>query len=383
VESSGLRGNALYGQLATVTRDGAISPTNYQRVLNTIHGGLSGTTQTAQGLARRTGQFVAEQAQNLTADLANNPRMSMPQLNEIRTRLGIELADPSNAGTERYTIAKRLYGALTEDQRQLARAVDARARAAGLPPPNAERAWQRANGFWSSRQGRIDKVTNAVMRAGTDSKLFNAVFTSATTGPETIRAIKRSVPATHWDTALGITLQRMGKETPGTSTVTDLAAAPEAAWSLNRFLTNWIKIDQSGSTKALLDGASNRTLRNDLHQLADVAAGTRELMKTAANPSGTAQALIGSGGFAGAIAAANFGFLPEALMTLATVGAASAGGQLITSHPKFINWLATSTRIPVAQLPQHIQRLMEVVKQEPGSLDLAKGIVQHWTQGQE
>jgi hypothetical protein len=128
-------------------------------------------------------------------------------------------------------------------------------------------------------------------------------------------------------------------------------------FSFSTFLTNWTKLSPEAKTQLF----TRPEWRRDLEQVASAASNVRDGSKVFANNSGTSpsEALIRTG--------ATIGGSMVSLLTGHPMIAASALSAPVTANamtrlmvnPKFVKWLAESTKAPREQLPAQINALAQ------------------------
>ncbi len=353
--------NGLFDRFRETVGNGQTFPAQYRNALRQLNVTAEAQTESSRVFGRSSADLINSASQALQSDLQRHGgSLSGAQLDAIRRRIGEDLTDVSLIGTPVDGVNKKLYGAITADMERLARAQG----------PQAEKAFNRARAFWDRLRKDAEQIQRNVVRDGTDTQLLEALERSARGGPEVIRTLKRTVPEKNLNGAIRVVLRRMGQETPGQRDVTDVAES----WDLGRFLTNWNRLDTNGGLRALFAGRTQvaRDFARDMTRIAKVAAGARETIRIQPNPSGTAARAVQVGVPALAAGGAALGYVPEALQAMAAVGGGSIALQQWLSSPRFIGWMAESTRIPVGQLPQHVERLRRVVEEEPGSRELVE-----------
>lgn len=261
-------------------------------------------------------------------------------LKKLRTLVGNEISDSTIASDVPRSKWKPLYAALSKD-------MGAAAQEAG---PKAEAAFVRANNFHRSGMQRLDDVLGPIMKKGDPEDVFKAALSGTQEGATTINGVMKSLPEESRKAVASTMLQRLGKATPGKQN--DLGET----FSSETFLTNWNKLHPDA--KRVLFSTLPTEMRSDLDKIAKVSSNVREGSKVFANPSGTAQASssnITAGAFALSVLTGQW---HAAAGIAGGVGLANGGARLMTS-PKFVHWLAESTRVPQEQLPAQLNQLFQ------------------------
>ena len=370
VEGFKRRTNSLYDDLRTQLQATSTEPVNYRRALRELQSQeLGDATAISRGFNPDTAGLVEDSITRFQQTVAETGgSLTGSQLDAIRRRIGNELGSVDVIGTPREGVLSKLYSAVTEDLRLSAFKADQVARQAGTKP-TALRAFERASSTWRAGRQRIQSLQRELLNRATDSKVLAALETSARSGPETVRTLRRSVSPEHWEVAMGSVLKRLGQNARGEFTFSTLAG-------------NIGKLEKNGAYREMFKQGplQLRGVGEDLAQIAKVARGSEDLLKILDNPSGTAMAgLTGAGTFAtlGGAGAAFTGFLPEYLGIVGMMGAGvagSAGLNAMIASPQTLRWVAQSTAIPVSQLPAHIDRLGKLAENDPQARELLTSI---------
>jgi hypothetical protein len=264
----------------------------------------------------------------------------------LRSRIGEELADFSLSADRPTAEYKRLYAALSAD-------MEAAAQSQG---PAAVAAMKRANGFYRASADRIGQLERVIDKNGGPEKVYAAVMSGTQDGGTTLRAVMQSLPPEGQKAITAAVIKRMGLATKGQQNATG------EQFSAQTFLTNWNGV--SKEAKRALFNRYGPKFANDMDQIARVADRIRTGSKVYANPSGTANkgaAYAYLGSLAGAAATGSV----DTLTGLLVGGAMANLTARAFTNPRFVEWLARSTKIPVSALPQHILVLKGIAKNDP------------------
>lgn len=267
---------------------------------------------------------------------------------KMRTLVGEKLDDFSLASSVPRSKWKALYGALSQD-------LDDAARATGKP--DAVKAMTRANTFTRAGYGRIEDVLDKVGK-GVPEKIFKSAVNPSDmqAGATKIGSIMKSLTPAERDVVKSAFIRRMGQAAAGQQ------GAEGDRFSTQTFLTNWNKM--SPQAKAVMFSGQDGKLRVGLEQIAKAADSIKTGSKVFSNPSGTshATAQIGlAGGIAGAIASGNVGV---AAGLLGGAAGANLTARLMTNQD-FVQWLAKSTRLSSAAVPAAVNSLQRSVQSAP------------------
>ena len=260
---------------------------------------------------------------------------------------------------------KRLYGALSEDLRGVARASGAPEIRPGLN--EAEQALNRANRFTSAFHGRIEDFVERTTNKVDLDKVFNAIAKGGE-GTQAINAIKRSLKPEEWEAVAANTIRRLGRATPGQQD------AGGEVFSIGKLLTDWNKLGPA--KKAIFSGSPRlNAYKANLDRIASAADRFKEAAKEGANPSGTAQAAANIT-LAGALAGSAFSGSPLAFATIiGAIGTNSAAARLMSS-PTFVKWVAqgTSSNAQPAAIIASLNKVAEQTGEDEAIQELIEDI---------
>ena len=210
--------------------------------------------------------------------------------------------------------------------------------------------------FFHTRTGhdRIDDYLERIATKVDTDKIFNAVAKGGE-GTKTINAVKRSLKPEEWDVVASNVIRRMGRANSGTQN------AEGDVFSIDKFVTDWDKLGPA--KKALFSGSDNlNSYYDDLSKIARVASTVKSAGKQAANYSGTAQMasrIAAGAGLAGGVATLD----PVVLSVVGSSIAMNNAGARLMTNPKFVKWLAQSSRIPAENAAAAIGSLVSVANQ--------------------
>lgn len=353
-----LRG-ALYAQADKEIAPGTITPLsntfNKLRQLVTPNPGAPNTT------AAMVNPKIAALFENVGQDLAKNGGQGLPYeaVKDIRSKIGLELADFSLTTDKPTAQYKALYAALSQDLEQ----------AAKTQGPRAYTAAQRANTYFRASQERLDTLQRVVDKAGGPEKVYQAALNGTQDGATTLRAVMRSLPQDSQKALSAAVVKRMGLATNGNQ------GAEGNTFSAQTFLTNWNKLSPEARSALFAPiGAKAGPFANggrfvaDMDKIARVAESIRNGSRVYANPAGTANRGLAYG-YIGSLAASLF-TSPVTAAGLIAGGVGSNALARAMTNPKFVSWLARATEIPATSAAQGIASLRSIAKEEKDS-DLA------------
>tara|TARA_R100000234_G_C5000319_1_gene180033 strand:+ start:861 stop:2702 length:1842 start_codon:yes stop_codon:yes gene_type:complete len=272
--------------------------------------------------AGRPFQILNEVPYELLADLRSSVGKSVSKIKG-------PLADLSEADL------KRLYGALSDDMRL----------AAEKAGPDAVKAFNRANKYYSAGQARIDSALKKITKADvTPEKAYSEIVALATAdsprgSTKKLLELKKSLPKDEWSTVSATIFRKLGEARPAQAGAPD--ASDFAEFNPATFLTNYNKMDKSAKL-VLLSGNVPRSAASELDKLARVVERyKRRPVSTGSSPANAVLAF-----FAGT--AADFG--AAAMIAASTF----AGTKLLTSTPalKAVNAAAAGNFTKLRRLAQ-------------------------------
>lgn len=334
--------------------DQHIAPDSAVPVANTLKSLKELTTPTKGAEAtssRLINQKIGAIAESMAQD-AQSGTLPYSAVRELRTRIGQELEGNSLVDDVPKAQWKRLYGALSQD-------LGDAAKAAG---PKAEQAWSRASQYTKAGHARIEAIEHVVGKAGGPEKIFQAAISNNREGATTLRSVMQSLDGEGQKTVSATVLRRLGIANP--SNQNDLGEK----FSTQTFLTNWNKL--SPEAKRTLFDRYGSSFRSDMDEIAKITQNLREGSKVFQNPSGTEQATAQAatvGGFALSLLTGQVG---AAGTIAAGVGGANLMSRLMT-NPRFVKWLAQSNKHPLAHAPSMINNL---ATQAEGDEDIARAV---------
>lgn len=268
-------------------------------------------------------------------------------LRDLRSLIGAKISNADLISDVPKAELRRLYGAITDDIRAVAQQTG----------DDAARAFTRANNYTRAGHTRIDGFIENVMRKADFTKVYEAV-TKGGEGSQTINAFKRSMQPEEWEIVASNVVRQLGKANPGQQ------GADGVEFSINKFLTDWNKLGPA--KKALFSGS--RTLDHYGRDL-DAIARTAERIKTAsavgANPSGTGQFTANLSTGVLLAGSASTGNAPVFLGALGAIAGNNTFARLMT-NPRFVSWLAGTTKVKSAQMGAQLAKLAAIQKTMDG-----------------
>jgi len=231
-------------------------------------------------------------------------------IKDLRTNVGELIENPSlrPAGMAEGEL-KRIYSALSDDLR------NAVGRAGG---EKGSKAFEEANAYAARVAKERQALDSIIGRQTSDEGIFAKIQAMAGSTSradmQNLMRVKGSVGKDTWDELASATLARMGRD-------------PDGKFSPDRFLTAYGKMSENGK-KAMFGG-------NHAQAIDDIAAVSRRFkqMNQYANPSGTAQNVIGP--------AIGFGAISEPVTMISSVAGARVASSILAkplSADKVAKW---------------------------------------------
>ena len=263
----------------------------------------------------------------------------------LRTRVGEMIANAGIVSDVPRAELKQLYGALSQD-----------IRAQASTNPKALAAANRAENYYRAGLDRIEKVESVVNRAGGTEKVFQAATSGTREGATTLRAVMQSLKPEESKILTSAVVRRLGRANP--SAQNDVGDT----FSTETFLTNWNGL--SKEAKSTLFDRMGPSFREDMDNIARVAANLRSGSKVYANPSKTSDATIQAATVGSAVTSLLMGSPGGAAAVGGAVASANLGSRLMT-NPTFVRWLGRNTNRPVGALNGQIGVLANMGKDDP------------------
>jgi hypothetical protein len=293
--------------------------------------------------------FLDDIFKGLQKDVAkNNGALPYNAIKSLRNKIGNKLSSLDLVPDVDKAQLKLIYGALSEDLKAGAKQIGGQ---------KALNAFTRANKFYQSGLKRIESYLEPITKVADPDRIASLLLNSAKEGATRINAIKKSLTTDQYSVFLSSVIEKMGRIRPGQALAGALDDVVEGSgkFSSETFLTNWNKLNKEaknvlfgGTTKngVRYGGGKgwNKEMIKDLDQLVSVSDIIRQSGKTFANPSGTADRVVGQGLLLGGGATAITGNPAYIIGLLSAFGGANVTAKLFT-NPSFVKWLASSTKI--------------------------------------
>lgn len=218
---------------------------------------------------------------------------------QTRTLVGREIADSNLLSDVPRSKWDALYGGLSEDMGNAARAADR------ADSPGAMQAFNRATDYTRVGMQRLDRVAPFATTTAPE-QAFTAMVNATKENVSTLQAVKKTLPPDARGTIAGTVIERLGKATNGVQN------AEGTAWSPETFLTNWNRMTPRARQELFSGFPNSAEVARNVESVAKAADMMRTSSKMWANPSGTGANLAGRvtlGGLGAGAAAAATGLL--------------------------------------------------------------------------
>lgn len=285
----------------------------------------------------------------LKSVLDSSPDVDFETLQDIRSAIGLKIASNDLLPEIPRAELKRVYGALTQDIKNVAQQNS----------PDALTAFNKANTYTNEGHELYDDYLRKIATNVNPDQIFRAIARGGE-GTTAINKIKSSVKPWEWQVVAANVVRRMGRASSGHQNAVGDDALGDA-FSVEKFVSDWDKLGPA--RKAIFSGSQKiDNYGEDLAKIARAASVIKNAKQQSRNASGTAQALAktaaGTGLATGAILAS-----PTILgLTAGSIAMNNAGARLM-SNPAFVKWLAQSAKIPASRSSAAIGGLVGVANQ--------------------
>lgn len=314
---------------------------------------LDNTVAALEGVGKRFGSnpefgatLVDPKFASWAEKLKTSGTLTWDELKEFRSYIGRKIAQPMVVADIPRADLKNLYAGISKD---LSKA------ALDLGGPAAQRAYARADKYWSAGMGRVERAISDVLKVDNPEAAYQQIISAAQARGSRadigkLYALRRSLSDEEWSDVASTVINQMGRKTPG-------ASDPLSATNFSpvTFVTEYQKL--SDEAKALLfRSTGNAELKKSLDSLVNVAAAQKNFERLA-NVSGTGREVL-----TGTALVGGWANLPA---TLAALGSVYGAGQLMM-WPPFVRWLTATNSIKTpAAMAAHVARLSGLATKQP------------------
>lgn len=295
-----------------------------------------------------------QKAEQWAGEIFRDGKLPYEAVKKLRTLVGNEIADAGLASDVPRSKWKALYAALSDDLKG----------AADGAGPQAQAAWKRANNYTRAGMRRIETIESVIDKNGGPEAIFRAATSNTKEGATTLRAVMQSLDKDGQKMVTATVLRRLGLAKAG------VQGELGDQFSTESFLTNWNLLSNEAK-RALFDRYGPR-FRADMDQVAKVTANLRAGSQVFRNPSGTSQATAQAATAATFVVSVLSGNVGTAGAVAGGVAGANLSARLMT-NPRFVRWLAQTTKIPAGATGSAINSLANIAR-ETGDRDIALAV---------
>lgn len=283
---------------------------------------------------------------------------------KIRSKIGRIIRQPTLHKDEPHAELAQIYKSLTKDMEKAARAAG----------PEAEQAFHRANTRYAEGSTFIKDKLDRIVAQQFPERIAKEFQNSVRAGKTYVENLREALTDDEFDLVRSQITHQLGTANPGQQNATG------TLFSANTFLTQWNQL-RPEVKDAIYGATGDSSMRRNMDTIASVAQRLSDAERAVYNPSGTAGSLVNTGAViapAAAIAANSMGLSGIKPLAVTVLTLASAPGvQKLLQSPRFVDWLAKSTRIPVLQMPNHGRKLMELYEDSEEDPELQAAIDQY------
>lgn len=267
--------------------------------------------------------------------LEQTPQVDYATARALRSSIGQKLASNDLASDIPRAELKQIYGALSNDIKELA----------ANSSPEALKAFERANAFTRTGHERIDDHLQRIVNQVNPDKVF-ADLSRGGEGIKAIQTVKKSIPKEDWEVVAANVVRRLGRSTSGQQNAVGENALGDS-FSINKFVTDWDKLGPA--KKAIFSGSEKLDKYADnLNKIARAASVVKEAGLPSANASGSAQAASRYAAGSAAVGSAVTMNPTPILIAAGSVAMNNAGARLMT-NPRFVALLANQGNKPLSK----------------------------------
>ena len=352
------RANTLFGKLDNYLNDKLIDLSKAKgSTLNTIRSLVDDIPGAKNVGDQLKSPFLKELFENLQKDLVDG-QLPYAAVKKIKQKIGRKMASFDLIPDVEKGQLKLIYKALSEDLKIAAKKYGGTKAVGEL---------NRANKFYQAGLKRIEDYLQPIVNIADPDRIVSNLLNASKEGVTKLRAIKKSLIAS--DRATGNSsykiltsniLERLGRMQPAQTLAGD-AVETAGAFSSETFLTHYSKLDKVAKKELFKNAPFGATFKKNLDRVVNIADSIRSSGKTFANPSGTADRIIGQGIIFGGAAG---GFVSNPAFAMIGIPLVIGGSRIaagLMTNPKFIGWLAQGIKIAgnkgVDGVIQHIGKL--------------------------
>ena len=285
--------------------------------------------------------FLSDLLENIQKDITKNGELPYAAVKAIKQKIGKKMASFDLIPDVDKGQLKLIYKALSEDLKIAAQKYGG---------TKAVKDLNNANKFYNKGLQRIEDYLQPIVNAADPDKLVMSLLSSGKEGATRLNAVRNSLAKVNKATAndnykilVSNILERLGRMQPAQTFGGDTVMTA-GRFSSETFLTNFSKLSDKAKESLFKNAPFGKEFQKNLQQVLNIADNIRASGKTFANPSGTADRLVGQGLIFGGGATAFTGNPAFILSVPLVIGSARVTAGLMT-NPKFIGWLAQGIKI--------------------------------------
>lgn len=285
--------------------------------------------------------FLSDLLENIQKDITKNGELPYAAVKAIKQKIGKKMASFDLIPDVEKGQLKLIYKALSEDLKIAAKKYGG---------DKAVKEVINANKFYSKGLQRIEDYLQPIVNAADPDKLVMSLLSSGKEGATRLNAVRNSLAKVNKATAndnykilVSNILERLGRMQPAQTFGGDTVMTA-GRFSSETFLTNFNKLSEKAKDSLFRNAPFGKEFQKNLQQVLNISDNIRASGKTFANPSGTADRLVGQGLIFGGGATAFTGNPAFILSVPLVIGSARVTAGLMT-NPKFIGWLAQGIKI--------------------------------------
>jgi len=265
----------------------------------------------------------------------SNESIDYETLRKLRSLVGAKIAGSDLVSDIPKAELKQLYGALTQDTKQVA----------AQSGSDAISAFNRANTYTRAGHERIDDYLQRLSDKVNPDEVFNALSKGGE-GTKLLNTVKKSVSPNDWNILSSNVIRRLGRASSGNQNAIGDDAIGDA-FSVQKFVTDWDKLGPA--RKAIFSGSEKLDKYADnLNKIARAASVVKEAGLPSANASGSAQAASRYAAGSAAVGSAVTMNPTPILIAAGSVAMNNAGARLMT-NPRFVALLANQGNKPLSK----------------------------------
>ena len=293
-----------------------------------------------------TNPYLKELFGNLTKDITKNGELPYAAVKAIKQKIGKKMASFDLIPDVEKGQLKLIYKALSEDLKIAAKKYG------GV---KAVKELTSANKFYQKGLQRIEDYLQPIVNVADPDKLVMSLLSSGKEGATRLNAVRNSLAKVIKETGskqsvndtykilVSNVLEKLGRMQPAQTFAGDTVMTA-GRFSSETFLTNFNKLSDQAKNSLFKQAPFGKEFQKNLDQVLNISDYIRASGKTFANPSGTADRLVGQGLIFGGGATAFTGNPAFFFAVPLVIGTAKAAASLMT-NPNFIKWLAQGIKI--------------------------------------